>query len=61
MSYEDRELYERRREIRWTAKISYSGNFYYIRVPRDIGKRYHKAEGEIIFRIIRKKGEGMLY
>jgi len=47
--------------IKWVGRISYSGEFYYIRVPKEIGKRLHGSEGEVTFRIVRRKKTALIY
>ncbi|MBA7650046.1 hypothetical protein ES703_57847 [subsurface metagenome] len=43
---------KRPERLEWTAEISSTSRFYYVRVPKVYGKKYHNAQVRVIVEIL---------
>lgn len=43
---------ERPERLEWTAEISSTSRFYYVRVPKVYGRKYHKSQVRVIVEIL---------
>lgn len=43
---------ERPERLEWTAEISSTSRFYYVRVPKVYGRKYHKSQVKVIVEIL---------
>ncbi len=41
-------------ELKWVGRISSTGRFYYVRVPRIYGEKFLGAAGTVVFKVEEK-------